>query len=189
MGYFKFIARLRIASKPFLAAFAACRRLPGVWVALMYTNTKTQIYEYRYKKNTNISQNLSIGAELAQPSCVFFFFPPRSSHWSSKSKALSYWSRTNIFNNIDICWHNWYYTLWIHFETWFATLMLPVTTVLTDCWKLMFWLLLLLLLLIRLLMFATASKMVNVMPANIRGTSWRRRNWWNELWLCCFSSQ
>ena len=56
--------------------------------------------------------------------------------------------------------------------------MLPVTTVLTDCWKLMFWLLLLLLLLlIRLLMLATASKMVNVMPANIRGTSWRRRNW------------
>ena len=55
--------------------------------------------------------------------------------------------------------------------------MLPVTTVLTDCWKLMFWLLLLLLLLIRLLMFATASKMVNVMPANIRGTSWQKRNW------------
>ena len=56
---------------------------------------------------------------------------------------------------------------------WFATLMLPLTTVLTLCWKLMLSLLLLLLLLLmRLLMLATASKMVNVIPANMRGTSW-----------------
>ena len=35
---------------------------------------------------------------------------------------------------------------------WLATLMFPVTTVFTDCWKLMFWLLLLLLLLLILLL-------------------------------------
>ncbi len=73
---------------------------------------------------------------------------------------------------------------WFIFETNFllhgilsATVLLKCTPwsnlpVLTDSWKLIFWLLLLLLLLlIRLLMLATASNMVKVIPANMSGTS------------------
>ena len=52
--------------------------------------------------------------------------------------------------------------------------MFPVTTVLTDWWKYMFWLLLLL---IVLLMFGTATKMVNVILKNIRGTRWLWKRW------------
>ena len=162
-GCCRLIARLRMASNPCLARLAASFLFPASKQCKHNNNrnTKTRTQMIQTQHQTHKMKKTTFPLKMGPLS------HSASSTSSSHVHNVDLFGRNIFTKERGKCRNSFETNL-----TWFATLMLPVTTVFTDCWKLMFWLLLLLLLLlILLLMFATASKMVKVIPANIRGTS------------------